>query len=134
MCKYLLAFIFCLGCSSSSQEKELLDKAASVHNDIVNEMSGLKADLNRLEVDALYVTKDSLKEILKSIDEWQRDLVEVQGNEHHDPQKDDHHHDHSVLEVTAEEMLNIQLEMQKRSDAIKTRFDSLQKCNKQPTI
>src|SRR5688572_20032063 len=128
MYKYFLTvLLIAAGCNSSSREKELLHKAAKVHNEMVRETNTLKDQLRGLQTDSPSVTKDSIAVILKLIEEWENDLVEVPGNDHHDPAEHVHNHDHRTLEITAEEMLKIQQEMKLRSDAIRMRSNSLKR-------
>jgi hypothetical protein len=71
------------------------------------------------------VNKDSVKLISRTLEHWQADIVEVPGNDDsHDHQG--HNHSHERLpEVTEEQMLGIQKELDERLRAIGKRITSL---------
>ena len=73
--------------------------------------------------------KDSVVILLGALEEWEKDLVEIPGNESHE-HSDHHHHDHKVLEVTAEQMLLIQKEMDRRLAIIGRRIKAFTQIQK----
>lgn len=83
----------------------------------------MERHLNELLKDKTSViNKDSIIILLVALEEWENDLVEIPGNEEHD--HSDHHHDHTVLEVTSEQMLLIQKEMDRRLALIGQRINA----------
>lgn len=71
---------------------------------------------------------DSVIILLGALEEWENDLVEMPGNEEHD--HSGHHHDHTVLEVTAEQMFQIQKELNIRLTNIGKRINTLTQAQK----
>lgn len=105
-------------CSPSSQEQKSLQEAANVHNAALLIAEELEATLKLSTIPA-----DSAFVITAAIEAWVNDLVEVPGNEHH--HHEGHHHSHEPVNVTAEEMLQLQLELKHRIEQIKKRVDAL---------
>lgn len=126
ICKYFLIMLISYGCNpSSQQEKELLHEAAEIHNEMVREMQDLKQSVYQLQRTSKNATmQDSILVILSVIDEWEQELVEVPGNEH-THENGEHHHHQATVEVTSQELLNIQRELDRRRKLIHKRFNEL---------
>jgi hypothetical protein len=79
--------------------------------------------LNELKNDAT-VNRDSLKLFSTLFDQWKTDIVEVPGNENHNHAG--HAHSHSAIpDITADQMLEIQGELDERLSKIGKRINSL---------
>ena len=104
-------------CSASSKEDKVLQEAADVHNMALLMAEELETTLKQNTFPA-----DSTSAILAAIEAWENDLVEVPGNEHHH-EHEGHNHSHEPVNVTAEEMLKLQLELKQRIEQIKKRVD-----------
>jgi len=117
-----LALLLLSACSPSPEDK-LLQEASDVHNAALLIAEELEAALNQNMIPA-----DSASAIRAAIEAWENDLVEVPGNEHHD--HEGHNHSHEPLNVTAEEMLQLQLELKQRIEQIKKRIDTIINQNK----
>lgn len=114
------------GCNpSSQQEKESLHEAAEIHNKMVREMQELKQAVYQLQrTSKSAAIQDSIPVILSVIEEWEQELVEVPGNEH-THENGEHHHHQAMVEVTSQELLNIQRELNTRRQLIQKRFNEL---------
>lgn len=75
------------------------------------------------------INKDSIIILLGALEEWENDLVEIPGNEEHD-HSGHHHHDHTVIEVTAKQMFQIQKELDIRLANIGKRIITLTQAQK----
>jgi uncharacterized protein YcfL len=106
-----------LSACSLSHEQKLLQEAADIHNTAVLIAEELEAILKQNTIPV-----DSVSAILAAIEAWENDLVEVPGNEHHHDHEG-HNHSHEPLNVTADEMLQLQLELKYRIERIKKRVD-----------
>lgn len=100
--------------------------AAEIHNQMISTKDTLEQTLLNLKKDTSgLVSQDSIlawEELLKI---WENDLVEVPGNElHHDHHQSESnpHHSHQQLDVTPEQMLEVQKELQQRLTAIEKRI------------
>jgi hypothetical protein len=120
-----------VSCTSKVPEEKLNNEAIILHNSMVEKANLIKHRLNELKNDSA-ISQDSVTLLLELLKQWQRDLVEVPGNEEHGhANHDDHHshHDHSVLDVTPEQMLEIQKELDARLSNIGKRTTSLKPDN-----
>jgi hypothetical protein len=126
ICKYFLIVFISYSCNSSSQQEEkLLHEAAEIHNEMVHEMQELKQAVHQLQRTSKNAAiQDSIPVILSVIEEWEQELVEVPGNEH-SHENGEHHHHQAKVEVTSQELLNIQRELDGRRKLIKKRFNGL---------
>ncbi len=109
-------------CGTPSQEDKLLQEATDIHNTALSIAEELETTLKQNTISA-----DSASAILKAIEAWENDLVEVPGNEHHD--HEGHKHSHEPVHVTAEEMLQLQLELNQRIEQIKKRVEAISNQN-----
>ncbi len=123
--KILFVISILIVCCSSpdKQEKELLKEAAVLHNEMITKAEQLEETIAIMDVDSTYRTiHDSLVIWKEVIENWETDLVEVPGNEEHHHKGGEHHHEHQQLNVTPEQMLNIQKELHLRLRAIEERI------------
>lgn len=107
-----------VACSAPSNENKLLQEAADVHNTALLIAEELETTLKQYTFPA-----DSASAIMAAIKAWENELVEVPGNEHHD--HEGHNHSHEAVNITAEEMLHLQLELKARMEQIKKRVDTI---------
>jgi hypothetical protein len=126
-----LAFISMLtliACSTKNGDENLNAQVIMLHNSMIKKANAIEHRLAELESDSL-VNKDSVQTLLKMQEEWEADLVEVPGNNNHDHEAH-HHHDHKLLDVTAEQMLAIQKELDERLSRIGKRTTQLKPYDK----
>ncbi|MBX2915801.1 MAG: hypothetical protein KF856_11085 [Cyclobacteriaceae bacterium] len=116
-----LFVLLLLSACSVSHEQKLLQEAADIHNTALLIAEELEATLKHNTI-----PPDSVAAILIDIEAWENDLVEVPGNEHHHDHEG-HNHSHDPVHVTAEEMLQLQLELKQRIEQIKKRVEALTK-------
>ncbi|MCW5911032.1 MAG: hypothetical protein KIT62_08155 [Cyclobacteriaceae bacterium] len=115
----LVPVLLAWACAAPSQDEKLLKEAADVHNTALQIAEDLESRLKQEAIPA-----DSAFVILAAIEEWEQDLIEVPGNEHHHDHEG-HNHSHEPVNVTAAEMLELQLELKQRIEQIKKRVDAL---------
>ncbi len=119
-------------CQRQNRDEELLKEAAILHNDMMAMLEQLEDRLNILEADTTArIPIDSIKVWRMVIEAWEKDIVEVPGNEAHEQHKtgDHHHHDHKVVEVTPDQMLTIQQELKNRLETIQARVEHMKAMN-----
>jgi hypothetical protein len=130
---YLLyaAVTLAVACSGIPKEEErLLKEAATIHNSAFDKAGELEEMLENLKSDTTVIA-DSVEILLKAIEAWESQMVEVPGNEHHHDHAEEgeehhHHHEHGkTLDVTAQEMLTVQQEMKRQIEAIQVRIENL---------
>jgi hypothetical protein len=124
--KYILIVLICYSCSSSPrEEKGLLQEAAKIHNEMVDEMEKLEQALYQFQqVNKNAFVQDSISILLSVIGEWESELVEVPGNEHVH-HHGEHHHHQATADLTSQELLDIQRELDRRRRLIQRRADAL---------
>jgi hypothetical protein len=111
-------------CSAPQKEDTLLIEAAQIHNEALALAKQLEKQLDQLANDTTYL-KDSLNTWRMAIEEWERNLVEVPGNESSDHHPHDHHdHGKKMPELTSGQMLSVQLELKSQLDDIKSRINA----------
>ena len=79
----------------------------------------------RLANDSVKMPKDSVIQIQSALREWESELVEVPGLEHH--HHSGHAHDHTTPKLTQQQMLEIQIELYKRIKSIENRYNKIKK-------
>jgi ABC-type nickel/cobalt efflux system permease component RcnA len=107
-------------CSSKKEDTTVLVKAAEIHNAMMRKSTELQHSLNRLEKFS-EVPADSVALWSSLLDTWKKDVVEVPGNEahsHDDHDHDHHHHGHANENLTPEQVLAIQQDLDKRLDQL----------------
>jgi hypothetical protein len=113
-----------MDCSVSKKEDSLLKDAARVHNEAVVTAKLLEVKLEQLSLDSTYL-KDSIDVWITDLENWKSNLVEVPGNESHELHEHAHHnHGKQLPDLTAEQILLVQLEMQTQLESIKSRINS----------
>lgn len=121
-----LAQISLYACSMSNKDKETLLQAATVHNEMILEAAALEDWLNNAASDStLTIPPDSIVTWTAALEAWEKDIVEVPGNEEHTEHDGAHHHHHhsESVDVTAEQMLTIQLHLNRRLEALQMRIN-----------
>ncbi len=118
----LVLFLF-IQCSSGHKEEQLMKEAAIIHNEMVAQAEALEERLNGLSTDNSFPFSDSIHVWKSDLALWESELVEVPGNEEHHHKEGEHHHDHQQLNVTAAQMMVIQLELQRCLYVIVKRID-----------
>jgi hypothetical protein len=110
-------------CSSRSSEDKINHEAIMLHNSMMKKANQIEHRLNGLWNDTT-VNRDSLKLFSALFEQWRADIVEVAGNENHD--HSDHAHSHSTIpDITEEQMLEIQRELDERLSKIGKRINRL---------
>ena|SRR5688572_3285587 len=107
-------------CSSRSAEDNINHEAIILHNSMMKKANQIEHRLNELKNDAT-VNQDSLKLFSTLFNQWRADIVEVPGHDNHD--HTDHAHTHSAIpDITGEQMLEIQRELDERLSKIGKRI------------
>ena len=126
-CIFFLILILSLcmiQCAGPKKPDSNLIEAARIHNDALLLAKQLKQQLEQLTDDSTYV-QDSVKVWRAAIDSWEKNLVEVPGNESAAHFHASHAHNHEqAIELTASQMLTVQQEMNAQLEAIKRRINS----------
>jgi hypothetical protein len=118
-----ISMLTLITCSTKNGDEKLNAQAILLHNSMIRKANAIEHRLAELESDSL-VNKDSVQTLLKMLEGWEADLVEVPGNRTM-IMKTHHHHDHKPLDVTAEQMLAIQKELDGRLSRIGKRTTQL---------
>lgn len=120
----LLVLFFFMQCTSlNKEEQRIMNEAAIVHNEMVAQAEALDERLDGIATDTSFPS-DSIPVWKRDLALWESELVEVPGNEEeHSHKEGEHHHDHQQLNVTAAQMMVIQLELQRRLYVIVKRID-----------
>lgn len=112
------------GCSStSSDQRDTLRDAASIHNEMIELANQIANELETIAIDSA-VESDTIESIKLALENWKLDLVEVPGNEEVE-NHEGHHHGHDYLELTPDQMLTIQVELMKKLNDIDRRVNKL---------
>jgi hypothetical protein len=110
-CILMLLMISC----SSKQDKSDYRHAAILHNAMMDRARLIERDLNVLHHDSLTQdVRDSLDVIANLFRAWKEDVVEVPGNDTHEHEDHSHGHAQTAPEVTPQQMLEIQKELDAR--------------------
>ncbi len=112
----LLFLTMVAACSGSDREQEMLKQAADIHNEMMKKAGTLEAWLNEVSATLQQaVPADSISDWKRSLASWKEEVVEVPGNEEHDDHEaGHHHHDSQNVELTADQMLKVQQELDSR--------------------
>lgn len=121
----LLLLSFFMQCTSlHKEEQQILKQAAIIHNEMVEQAEIVEERLNEIAIDTSFLFYDSIHIWKRDLALWESELVEVPGNEEeHHHKQGNHYHDHQQLNVTAAQMMVIQLELQRRLYVIVKRID-----------
>lgn len=124
---FVLALLF-TACGGNSADKKILADAARIHNEMMELAEQLETKIDGLQPDSSQLPADTLANIRQAFSAWESDVVEVPGNEeHHHEEGEEHHHEHKTVEVTAQQMLTIQTELNRRLLEIQSRVDKVGK-------
>lgn len=100
--------VIMMSCNPGTPDERLNAEAIALHNSMITKAALIRNRLKALKSDST-VSRDSVRVLLGLLAQWERDLVEVPGNEDHgDHDHGPHHHDHAPSEVTPRQMLDIQ--------------------------
>jgi hypothetical protein len=118
---------------SSKQDKSDYRQAAIVHNAMMDRARWIERDLNTLHNDTLtQEVRDSLEVITNILHAWKQDVVEVPGNDMHEHNNHSHSHAQVAPEVTPQQMLEIQKELDARLSFIGKRLALIKSKNDDP--
>ncbi len=110
----LYGFALCLlilACTSGKTNENAYAQSALIHNSMIRKANEMEHAIREMMKDSLPLSEGgSLRSILTDLQEWKEQLVEVPGNEIHD-HKSHGHHDQNQSDVTPEQMLLIQKEL-----------------------
>lgn len=124
-----------LACTAKQAEHQEYEQAALLHNAMLDKAGKLEDTLTLMLADSVWLNQqDSVKAILAALENWEKQLVEVPGNEDHDHNHGAHeHHDHeqAPVEVTPEQMLLIQQDLESRLTNISKRLQQISHTEKQ---
>lgn len=116
--KYLWLVIFIFGSCTKPGQDPHLQQAAALHLEALQIAEDLEDQLKQGAIPS-----DSAAVLQAAIEAWEKDLVEVPGYEHeHDHAG--HNHSHEPVQVTPEEMLQLQQAAKAQIEQLKKRFDS----------
>lgn len=108
-------------CSSKTSD-ERNSEAIALHNSMIQKANHIEHLLSEMKGDTA-INKDSIAVLSALLEHWKASLVEVPGNDH------DHaayaHHHSEPLDVTEEQMLEIQKELDERLSTIGKRLSLL---------
>jgi hypothetical protein len=118
-----LTILLITACSGGRGDDVLMKEAARVHNETMALAVLVEEAINNGEADSTNtISNDSIVYWRQLFEAWERDVVEVPGNEaHHTHAGGSHHHDHTPPDVTAEQMLEIQKTLAKRMSDLSRR-------------
>lgn len=119
------------GCDKKNQDEQLLNQAAVFHNQAIVIASQVR---NTLTASANRLPMDSLHMMLTELDEWEKNLIEVPGNEGEHIHAGEHDHDHTPVQITAEEMLRAQQEFKYQIESLSKRVEVLTLNNPDATL
>lgn len=121
----LIISLLVLGCTSKSTEAGNNYEAILLHNSMLEKADHIEDRLNELSGDSL-VNQDSVDLFTILLQHWKADLIEVPGNEAHDHVHQGHAHSHGTIpDITAEQMLAVQRELDQRLSEIGKRIADL---------
>lgn len=123
--KFLILLLVLCACGGRNRQDEaLLKEAAAIHNQMVILAETLEKKLETLQNDTTHtIPADSITAWMQAIKAWESDLVEVPGNEEHHHHEEGEHHHQNTPDVTAEQMLVIQKELNIRLEALRQRIE-----------
>lgn len=149
LCAVLATAVWLGACGGkSAKDDPILQEAAKIHEEAHEIQEGIEPTVAQFDslktlltnkkttlADSLAAQADeavaSLDKIKADLESWEENLVVVPGMEHdhehegHNHEGHDHKHDHKPApDVTPEQMLDIQKEIKKNIEAIKTELDA----------
>lgn len=126
MRKFILLASILLSCSTTTSDTRKNHEATVLHNSMMKKAAVIRDRLEELKGDSTLI-QDSIAAWVYAMDRWQADVVEVPGNEHHEHENHDHHEHNPPPDVTEEQMLDIQKELDERLTEIGKRVASLKR-------
>lgn len=117
-----------LDCTSKKTQDESFAAAADIHNRMVTRAQELERDIHALMQTPSPAT-DSLEAVLRDLQSWKDQLVEVPGHEHHEGD-DAHGHEHHhapPTQVTPDQMLLIQRDLDSTLNLLGERLTRIKK-------
>lgn len=106
---YTIISIVFFACGSRAERDGIHDQAIIIHNSMIKKADRIALQLNELKYDAS-VNQDSIRTLSSLFNKWQSSLVEVPGNPDHNHNGHSHDH-HAPANITDEQMLEIQNEL-----------------------
>ena len=119
---FLLIALTFGSCIKKNQDEQLLGQAAVIHNQALAIATHLR---NTLSTNTNHLLLDSLQVMLIELEDWEKNLIEVPGNEGEHLHYGDHTHDHTPVQITAEEMLRAQQEFKRQIQFLAKRMEAL---------
>ena len=127
MIVFFLPFLACKNNVQTTESKSVLKEALTIQDDAIH--IGIEVDTllaAKFAQGAVLQNIDSLRAILKEVDEWKYNMVKIPGLEHdhsgHDHVGHDHGHDHggsdAAAHLTSEEIKKVQEEWKAAIQAI----------------
>jgi hypothetical protein len=106
---------------STSKENEMWKEAAVLHH--MSYLISKEIEIDLAELKRMNLLQDSVQAIAADFETWRSNQVEVPGYE-----LSEHTHDHSshaAVELTAQQMLELQKALQSQLESIRTRIKNL---------
>jgi hypothetical protein len=123
MRKNILVILALVSCTPKTSEKNINHQAIVLHNSMVKKANHIEHRLNEIKKDSA-ISRDSLALLSTLLARWKGELVEVPGNEDHDHAGHEHHHG-KAIDLTDEQILEIQKELDERLSSIGQRVSRL---------
>lgn len=120
----LIASSILIGCSSTGSERKGNQQAIALHNSMVKKAKAIEDRLNQLRSDST-TNRDSVGALTEALIQWKADLIEVPGNEEHDHHAHGHGSNQNMPQITDEQMLEVQQELDRRLSLIEKRITNL---------
>ena len=122
---YCLAWcLLAFACSPKKKNKNAYVQSALIHNSMVMKANEMEHAIYDMMHDSLPLAKhDSLQSILADLKEWQKQMEEVHGNGNQDHKNHEHHN--TPAQLTPEQMLQVQKELDGTLGRIGKRLNQL---------
>ena len=126
----VIVFAFFVSCHGENKEDaHLLQQAAEIHKAMMEIEAQFESQLDSLKSFSHHAVeiRDSLQVIEKDFELWEKNVVEVPGDgsaEAHD-HGHEHHHEKENLQVTPEQMVEIQKELKSNLEKLLLRLQSI---------
>lgn len=128
----VVVFAFFVSCQGESKEDaHHLQQAADIHKAMMEIEELFEAQLDSLKSLSHHAVdiRDSLQVIEKEFELWEKNVVEVPGDDsaeaHDHGHGHDHHHEKEDLQVTPEQMVEIQKELKSNLEKLLLRLQSI---------
>ncbi len=126
----VIVFAFFVSCQGENKEDaHFLQQAAEIHRAMMEIEAQFESQLDSLKSFSHHAVeiRDSLQVIEKDFELWEKNVVEVPGDdsaEAHD-HGHEHHHEKENLQVTPEQMVEIQKELKSNLEKLLLRLQSI---------